>query len=64
METLFLVVTIAGFAFFAVAMVWADVYTGDVRAKWQPTGASPGGSRQGMKATESAPRGARPMAMG
>jgi hypothetical protein len=32
-ETLFLIVIVAGFAFFAVAMVWADVYTSDVRAK-------------------------------
>jgi hypothetical protein len=33
MEILFLIVTIAGFAFFAAVMVWADVYTADVRAK-------------------------------
>jgi hypothetical protein len=64
METLFLIVTVAGFAFFAVAMVWADVYTNDVRAKWESTGASPGGSRQGVKATASAPRGRRRMAAG
>ena len=59
METLFLIVTVAGFSFFAVAMVWADVYTSDVRAKWEPASADPGGSRQGMKATMSAPRGQR-----
>jgi hypothetical protein len=56
METLFLIVSIAGFAFFAAVMVWADVYTSDVRAKWEPS-ASPGSSPQRVKTTVSA-RGA------
>ena len=39
METLFLIVTVAGFAFFAGVMLWAEAYTRDVRAKWEPRGA-------------------------
>jgi hypothetical protein len=52
MEILFLIVTIAGFAFFAAVMVWADVYTADVRAKWEPPSASLGGSPQAMKTAD------------
>ena len=52
MEILFLIVAIAGFAFFAAVMVWADVYTADVRAKWKPPSASLGGSAQAMKTAD------------
>ena len=55
MEMLFLIVTIAGFAFFAAVMVWADVYTADVLAKWEPPSASLAGSPQAMKTADGSP---------
>ena len=35
METLFLLLSVAAFAFFGVALVWADNYSRDVRAHWE-----------------------------
>ncbi len=36
MQTLFLAIVVAGFAFFAFVVAWAERYTRDVRAKWEP----------------------------
>jgi hypothetical protein len=47
-----LIVTVAGLAFFAAVMIWADVYTADVLARWEPPSASLGGSPQAMKTAD------------